>query len=318
MKKYLIFIVILTCALAAFPVRAQLLSGDISMEVSPQNPKINQEVKVSLASYTIDLNQAKISWLLNNELVNAGIGKKTFSFTTDGQSAQKVVEAMIETVNGSVINKSVTITPNSVDLLWEAYNTYTPPFYRGKTLVPNEGMVKAVAVPTSNQILGYSYKWKQDANNKPDSSGYGKNSYIFKNSYLDSGNVVEVAVADLFGNSVGSGKLSLKTIDPKILFYKEDPELGILWEETLENGFVINKDGETIVAEPYFFSNKNLNTSDLSFKWSLNGEMIETPNPKNILSVKPESSSGDAVIELVINNIRTLFQKRNAKLNVSF
>jgi len=318
MKKYLIFIAIFLYTLSVSSANAQLLSGDISIEANPRNPRANQDVKVSISSHTIDLNQAKISWLVNGQTVNVGIGKKDFSFTASGQNSQTTIEAMIETVNGSVLNKSITLTPNGVDLLWQAYNTYAPPFYRGKTLIPNEGTIKIVAIPNSNQILGYSYKWKQDGNNKPDSSGYGKNSFVFKNSYLDSGNTIAVAVSDLFGNSVGSGSLSLKTGNPKILFYKKDPSLGTLWEKALADGYTINKNGETIVAEPYFFSNKNLNSSDLSFEWSLNGEVIANPSPVNVLSVKPEATSGNATIKLIINNVKTLFQKMDNKIDVNF
>lgn len=319
MKKALVlFFLIFTCLLCFSSANAQFLSGDISIEATPKNPRLNQEVKVRLSSHAIDLNQAKITWAVNGSVSSSGVGKKDFLFSVTNQSAQIIVGATIETINGSVVDKYININPNSVDLVWEAYNAYVPPFYKGKALVASEGFIKTVALPNGNQILGYSYKWKQDNANKTNSSGYGKNFYVFRNTYLDRGNTVEVSVADLFGNSVGQGKLSLQTGNPILLFYKKDPNLGTLWEKTLSNNYTIDKQGETIVAEPYFFSSQDSNFRDLSFEWSLNGETVDTPNPKNILSVKPDTNSGNASITLVVNNIKTMFQKANNEINVNF
>ena len=74
-----------------------------------------------------------------------------------------------------------------------------------------------------------------------------------------------------------------------------------------------------MVVEPYFFSPKNINASELTFDWSLNGEKIQTPSPKNILSIKPEAGqSGSATIKIDINNINTLFQSLSKQISVSF
>ena len=160
---------------------------------------------------------------------------------------------------------------------------------------------------------------EKDDKVQSNSSGWGKSSFIFQNSYLDRDNTVEVAVSDIFGNTNASGRITLNTTNPKILFYKNDPRLGIKWETALSNGFMINKDGEILVVEPYFFSPKNINASELTFDWSLNREKISTPSPKNILSIKPEAGqSGSATIKIDINNINTLFQSLSKQIQVSF
>lgn len=319
-KKILILPLVLISIFCIFnSAHAQLLSSDISIDVNPKNPKANQEVRVALSSYSTDLNQAKISWFLNNSKAYEGIGKKEFVFTANNQNSQTIIEAIIETLNGSIINKKITISLNSVDLLWQASSSYSPPFYKGKALVPPEGTFKMVAIPTSSGTLGYSYKWKQDGNYKTDSSGYGKSFYTFKNSYLDKTNEVEVAITDLFGNNIGNNRISLSTIKPEILFYQKDAGLGTLWNQTLENGFMISQNGVTFVAESYFFSPKDLTSNNFSFSWYVNGDQIETPDPKNVLSVIQENKeSGSAEIKLVIDNLKTLFQKSENKINVNF
>jgi hypothetical protein len=72
-------------------------------------------------------------------------------------------------------------------------------------------------------------------------------------------------------------------------------------------------------VEPYFFSPKDITSSNLSFEWFLNGTKIETPEPKNVLSIKPEAGkSGSANIKVAINNVKTLFQSLEKKLSVNF
>lgn len=317
-KSLILFFTLIICVFFSFQVNAQIQSGDIVLNISPQYPKANEEVNASVSTFTTDLNNAKISWILDGSTALEGIGKKDFSFKVGNSGFSTNLEVKIETITGSVINKKITISPSDIDMLWEAYNTYVPPFYRGKALASIEGKVKVVAIPSTQNLAGFSYNWKQDDKSKQDSSGYGKNYYIYQNSYLENSNTVAVAVSDIFGNGIGSGTISINPGNPKIVFYKKDQILGTQWENSISNGFTINKDGDTIVAEPYFFSIKDLNSSGYEFNWFLNGEQTPTPSQKNTLSIKPGGNSGSAIIKVIINNTKTLFQSMNKEINVNF
>lgn len=208
--------------------------------------------------------------------------------------------------------------------MFESYDSYVPPFYKGKALVPTQGTFKVVAMP--NILLegekinpsNLAYTWIKDGSVVSSASGWGKNYFIFQNSYLDKGNVIEVRVSDIMGGINASKRMNLKTANPKILFYRNDPTFGIMTEKSLNNGFSVNKDGDTIIAEPYFFSPKDLGSSNLTFDWFLSGEKIKTLDIKNRLSIKPEGESGNGVIKVMINNIGTLFQSVEKQINVSF
>ncbi len=318
-KRSLLIFFVLICTFFAFKTQAQLQSGDIVLNINPQYPKANEAVSASVSTYTVDLNNARISWALNGNTVLDGMGKKSFSFKVGDSGFPTNLEVKIETINGSIINKKITINPSDVDLLWEANNTYVPPFYKGKTLTSTEGGVKVVAIPSTQNLAGFNYKWKQDDKGQSDSSGYEKDSYTYINNFLEENNTVEVSVSDLFGNNLGTNNVSITPGKPKIVFYKKDQNLGTRWENALSDGFTINKDGETIVAEPYFFSNEDLNSGDLTFEWLLNGQDTLIPNLKNIFSLKPENNtSGSANIKLIINNNKTLFQSMSKEINVNF
>ena len=324
-KRCLVLFFILAFTSFGFFANAQIRDTDIVLSISPQYPKPNQEVEATLNSHSINLDKANMSWSVNNQDMSIGIGKKSFSFKMDSLGSETVLSVTIETIDGQSILKTITLSGADVDMLWEATDAYTPPFYRGKTLVPSQGTFKVVAIPNLvNQsgkvgVSNLSYAWKKDGKAQVDSSGWGKNYLLLQNSYLDRENVAEVKVSDISGGTTASGKITLTTVNPKIVFYKYDSSLGVKWETALNNGFIINPNGETIVIEPYFFSPKNINSSDLTFDWFLSEEKIETPNPKNMLSIKPEAGqSGSALIKIVINNVNTLFQSMTKQISVEF
>jgi len=318
-RKGLITFFALLCLAFAFEASAQLQNGDIVLEITPAYPKTNEQVYAAVSTYTTDLDNARISWMLNGEVVSEGIGKKNFSFKTGNSEFQMTLEVKIETISGSTIDKKIIIAPTDVDMLWEAYDSYVPPFYKGKTLVSTEGMVKIVAFPSTQNPAGFSYKWKLDGKLKPDSSGYEKNYFVYKNSYLEDSNSVEVAISDIFGSGIGQGTTTVKLGQPKVLFYQKDPILGTRWERALSNGFTLNTSGDTLVAEPYFLYPKNLTASNLTFDWFLNGEKVEAQIPINTLSVKTVSGqSGNATVKIIINNNKALFGEIQKQLNVSF
>ncbi len=318
-KKSSIIFFVLAIAFFALKVNAQIQSADISLNINPEFPKANENVTASVETYSTDLNNARITWTLDGQTVLEGMGKKTYSFTLGLSGSQSILEVHIETLDGSSIDKSISISPSSVDMLWMAYNTYVPPFYKGKALAPLEGSVKIVAMPSTQNLAGLNYKWKEDGKSNQSLSGYEKNYFIYRNTYLENSNDIEVSISDIFGNNVGLGKTLINYGSPKVIFYQKDPILGTRWENALTNGFSINTNGDTIVAEPYFFSNKDLNSSTSEIKWSLNGTKTATPSPKNILSIKPESgTSGSTAIKVIINNNKTWFQSVEKTLNVNF
>lgn len=306
------------CVFFAFSAYSQVQSGNITLEINPKYPRANEEVRASLSSYSTDLNKAKISWKLDGKIAIEAVGKKDFSFNTGSAGLQTALEAEIQTSDGSFVNKKIIITPADIDMLWEASDSYVPPFYKGKALNTSEGMIKVVALTNMRDSAGLSYNWKQDDNGQPGSSGYKKNYYLFKNSYLDKDNTVEVTTSNLAGNNSGYGKITIKPGKPKIIFYEKGP-LGVKYEKALNGGFRINPNGSIIVVEPYFFSPKNLNSGDLKFEWSLGISEINTPSPKNEMGIKPEAGqSGQSSIKVAISNIKKMFLEASKEINVNF
>jgi hypothetical protein len=311
--------------LAPFLSHAQVQDTDITLSVSPQFPSPGDKVVATLTSFVVDLNKANMTWSLDGETTSSGVGKKTFSFTLGALGTTNELVVDIQTINRQVFTKRITLGGTQVDMLWEATNSYTPPFYRGKALVSREGTYKVVALPSiisQNGLLNpntLSYTWEKDDKGQPEASGWGKTSFVFKNSYIDKTNQVLVKISDAFGNVTASKSITLEPTTPKILFYKKNSLLGPDLAHSLTDGHVVSKNGETVVAVPYFFSPKNLFSNDLLVDWKINDNVAQAAGAKNEINIKgEEGKSGQARIKTTITNPSTLFLNLSKELNVTF
>ena len=154
-----------------------LQESDIDISSIPQNPEPYQDVTLKLVSYAVDLNKSVIEWRSGSKIILSGYGKTTYSFKTSGPNTTIVFDITI-TPPGSMnsITKRVGVSPSEVEVLWEAADGYTPPFYKGKSFISREGKIRVVAIPNTNVITqgkgNITYTWKSDNSVIQEASGY--------------------------------------------------------------------------------------------------------------------------------------------------
>ncbi len=296
--------------------------NDIDVEISPEVPGPNQNVRITLSSYSTNINKASISWNINGKDSISGTGKTTFSFTTGDIGSKTEVNIVIIVAEGSRIDKKITIQPSQVDLLWEAPDSYVSPFYKGKAMASQESKVNVVALPIESNgsiIPGNKvYSWKKKYTVDQTNSGYGKYSYIVKNSYLDQSDIVSVNVSSQSGSG-SVGTLNLNYVKPQIMFYENNPALGLKLNKLLNTGFSLPSGEMTIRAEPFYFSkNKSSVTGkNMEYKWKINGTNVPPPEKPNELTIRGNNQAGLATISLDITNIITLFQEVKQTVSVT-
>lgn len=324
-KKIISVLYVLLLLAISTPLYAQVRNTDIVLTISPAHPSPNEKAIASLSSYAIDLDKTYISWQINARDVSSGVGKKEISFTTGNVGTQTNITANIETADGQNLVKKISILSSNIDLLWETTDAYVPPFYKGKALGPKEGSFKVVAVPgvvvKGERInsKNLSYSWKRNGNGQLSSSGWGKDYLLFKNSFLDDENEVEVKVVDIYENEVGKESIIIPTQKPKIVFYEKDLKSNVESFRALGSNIKINTAGMVLKAIPYFFSTKVDNFDDLLFRWFSEGKEVTTTYPKNEINVKgAEGKSGSGIIKLIVENENTLFQSAERQISVDF
>jgi len=298
-----------------------LQENDVDITTIPENPEPYQNVTIKIVSYATDLNKALIEWRSGSSTILSGYGKTSYSFKTFGPNTTTVFEIKI-TPAGSFasITKKVSISPSEIEVLWEAVDGYTPPFYKGKSFISRESTIKIVAIPNTNTIKKGSgsivYTWKSDYKTIQNASGYNKNSYTFRNDPLNATEEITVTASAVDGKYNAIKTIYIPIVSPKIIFYKKSPTEGILYNHALLENTLIEEDETTIVAEPYFLALKG-NERQFTYDWKINGQKVATPSKKREITIRPSSRGGYATISLTMENLRVLFQEVSGQLKLS-
>ena len=319
----LIAVIIISGTFLPFKVRAVSSIG-ILVNVAPENPAPGENVNITLKSYTNNLDGVLISWSVDGKNVSSGIGKKSFSLSAPNAGLEISVVATTSLPEGSVETKII-IRPSVMVLLWEAKDSYVPPFYKGKAMPSPDSVVEVVAMPeirSGSSTLNpknMTYFWKKDYTNNQDGSGYGKNSFIFVNDYLEDSNNIGVTASTIDQKYSSVANVAIGMTKPKIIFYKNDLALGTLWEQALSDGHKIIGN-ETLVAAPYFISPKDMRIPTLIWDWFINGGTVTPPvYRKNVMPLQvQDGTSGTSKIRLEINNTEKIFESATKEINVEF
>src|SRR3989344_1802002 len=294
----------------------------ISVSVAPPNPAPYENVTVTLSSYAANLGTVNISWLVNGKSALSGIGKSSFQVTAGAAGSEIRIIAKIFLPDGE-IDKNIIIRPAELVLLFEATDSYRPPFYKGRAL-PTEGSeIKVVAMPeikigsslASPKTL--SYEWKKNYENSPGDSGYGRNFLIHSNDYLDASSNISVVASTLDGKYSSGGNINIGSWEPQIAFYKKDSELGTLWERAMPNPYRISGE-EIVVAAPYFISPRDIRRPELVFRWFINNLMLPPKIiERNTIPLRVErGASGTSKLRLAIENTDKIFESTSREINI--
>jgi hypothetical protein len=246
----------------------------IDIASSPANPTPGSNVTVSLDSYSTDLSGATISWSVNGKTLTKGVGMESITVVapTTGKTLQ--VMATIVTVEGANIQKLISITSGSVDIVWES-SGYVPPLYEGKAPFVYQNTVTFIAVPqlvdaSGNPIdpKGLIYQWKENTFVLGSQSGYGKQSLTVTGSVIAEPLTINVIVSSADGSAHAEAQIKLQPQSPSIVFYEDDPLYGVLYNSSITGTLNLIHNQTKIIAAPYGF---DVGAPGLVYNWSMNG-----------------------------------------------
>ncbi|MFA5934794.1 MAG: hypothetical protein WC827_02855 [Candidatus Paceibacterota bacterium] len=299
----------------------------VKITTTPQNPAPGEAITANLSSYLVNLDTSKIVWYIDGIIKKEGIGEKSFTIKAKGVGQSTVVKVIISTKDGSKIETSVEVIPNTISLIIEPIS-YTPLFYKGKPSFTFEGQTKVVVMseiinPITNKKISPDnliFKWKEDGIVRGSSSGLGKNYIIIKSSIPIEDIFISVEISDTQNSFVLNTSKILQPSKPKVILYENSPIYGILYNKSLPlNYFLGDKEEIKITAEPFFFDKKENLLSRLSYFWEINNKPIEQPEIKNeiILKQVDKETKGTTHILLNTEDEDKLFQftKNNIYIN---
>lgn len=299
------------------------IQNNIQFSITPEFPKAGDNVSVHLTSYSTPLDQATISYIVNGKVMSKGVGLVDFNTTAGKVGVTTKIVVRIITAAGQTVERTVTIQPADIDLVWQA-SSYVPPFYQGKALYPHQGLITFTAIPNTSssksvaKSLGsYIYTWKKDGDVLGDFSGYGKNTFSLRGTVISRPFTMEVDVSTLSGVSIGKATTFITPRSPEVAFYENNPLLGVLYNKSLKNITMTGKE-LTVSSIPYFF-NASGEPGRFEYRWTMNGQSIAAQNDPTTLTVRNDSTSGgNATIGLQISNTLKTLQFAGAAMSITF
>ncbi len=277
----------------------------ITFHTNPETPGPNQSVVVSIQSYAVNLDAAKITWYVDKNVVKDGIAEKNIQTITKEFGQTTTIDVVVSMLDGGRYDKQFLLTPAEVDILWEA-DTSVPPFYKGKALPTYQSIVKLSALARFNSLSSdpsqYSYTWTANQTQGL-GTGLGRNSMLLSMKYSGTAIPVSVRVSDFQGTLKSVTTQNIIAVDPLIVFYEDAPLLGIRFGHALTGGVEAGGTSFTIRAVPYFFSNDNLWNSTVLYSWIKDGTHLPLGlDPNFAVITKAGKSAQSETISISLQN----------------
>lgn len=293
--------------------------------ITPSSPGSNENVFVKIESFSFDLNSSEIIWALDGVIKKKGLGNKSFSFQTGKIGSVSLIKAVVKTKDGKIVEKSLVIRPAGVDILWEA-KSYTPPFYKGKTLYSYQSYITVIAAPDMVDANGVKmkqeslmYKWMMDGKVLGDVSGYGKNNFTFSKSVISHSPEIKVEVMSPDKKIKASGIIILDSIEPKTVIYENNPLYGIIYEKAIVGDFKLNGNEITLASTPYFFSSEDVSGDKIQYNWNMNGKKINSKDGEKQKTFRNnEGKKGSSAISLDLRNNAKVLQSARTSVLLKF
>lgn len=322
--SYIIFTLTVAASLAwGTNASAQFGVDNLKILLTPERPRGSEEVTAVASDNSNDLTRSTITWTVNGRVVKRGVGEKTVTFTTGDVGSVTTLTARIINPSGIPFEKTLRIRPADVELLYEAVNTYTPPFYRGKTLPAYEGDVRVVAVPrfisaggariSSRNLL---FTWHEGDRVRADVSGVGKDSFILKGRIPFRSVPISVEVSTTDQTIVAAGTTFVEQRQPTAALYEEHPLYGVLYNRALTAPFNLSGDEVRLTAAPFFLDGGG--ASSLQFRWLMNNVAVGDASEKTMVFRNTGGKGGEALVRVEVRNSSKIFQGASAETSVLF
>ena len=262
------------------------------------------------------MDTAHITWNKDGLTQKVGVGEMTYTTILGASGERTFIQAVI-TLGGDTITKNISYTPGTVDLVWQAVDSYTPPFYKGKALPSYESQIKITAITDAKFSQDTTYNWERDFKNKPDVSGFQKDTFYVTGSILETSHNIGVTVRESQRSTAASNHIQIPLHDPMVKIYPAHNQVVPFFSTTKP---VLLGRGEVLsfAAIPYYFSTTNPET--LSYTWRVNGNNI--PNAERLNNILTLDSTvftrTDSVdVSLSIDNPNTSLQEARTEIGIT-
>lgn len=298
------------------------VNSGVSIEMSPENPKVGESFEARLVSYSADLDRSNIVWTIDNKVLKAGFAVKNISGVL-GQGSKFLI-ARVTTPDGREYVATAPLFERSTTMVYEGLDSYVPDWYEGKKQVASGGTVRVLALPTIDDGNG-NYLKKEDmvfnwfVNGEPldDKSGAGK-YFIDLVAAEEYGKTfeVKVTVKAVKSSFETSQTLNISVVDPDVLLYENNSIYGESHRAILGGMNILKNSTFEIFAEPFYFSVDSLKLNNIKYLWSING--ASQLNNTFARAFKIGDKSGASEISIAVKHLKNIMQEASRSITLSF
>ncbi len=300
--------------------------GGLDLTPSISNPVPGQSVTITARSYSVDINSATLTWTADGKTIEKGIGSTVIRVKAPILGKRLIIDVSAVTPDGASFNEQLILTSGSIDMIIET-DGYRPAMFAGKLPVVYQNAVKIVAVPHIANSSGVEsdpktllYQWEQNGNVLESASGYGKQSVTIPGTLIPRPYMISVMVLARDGSAQGAGFTSVNAGSPSVVFYRNDPLYGPLYNNAITSTMYLGSQREAgALAVPYGFNAPASGLGDLVLDWSINDRgRPELSASQSVTLRAPDELAGSSNVALVIANTKNILQKTSASFQVVF
>jgi hypothetical protein len=231
-------------------------------------------------------------------------------------SSKKVIFLLIFFILATYYLLPTPIHAQSVDILWQG-ETYTSPFYEGKSLWSNQSKITLVAIP---QGLGNSaslnYKWSKNGTVLGNVNGVGRNTISFYDTILSRPQNIRVDIISNANEILANASVTVVPTSPVIIIYENNPLYGFMFHREVSGTYTLKGQEVTFTAFPLFFSTLNRTDNSLKYEWRTNVGEVETKN--SVTYRIPSDATGSSQIQAQVSNQKEIAQSSLKNFLIKF
>ena len=204
----------------------------------------------------------------------------------------------------------------SVDLIIQG-ESYTPPFYLGRTLWSKQSKANFLAIPNNaGNPSSLIYKWKRDGTVLGSLSGVGKNTLSLNDVLFSKPQVIEVEILDNSEESIASSTLMITPTSQTIIVYENNPLYGFMFNKEAMGTYKLTDREITFTAFPFFFSALNRFDSLVNYEWKTDAGGSGREN--SVTYRVPEDSVVSSGVSIKASHGKKFIQTANTGFLVQF
>jgi hypothetical protein len=322
-KAWGILLVLLVPFLSYAQVSLTGLERPLDLVMTPEYPAPGDRVSLSVSSYGVDLDRSMIVWYADGKEIARGNTLTSTEVAAGKAGSATAITVVAQEENGLIGSAEAIVRPTEVDLLWES-DSYSPPFFRGRTLAGSNANIRAQAivrfVRADGSVIpeeGIIYSWYRGTARI--ASGRGKSSVKMPGPALFGSETITVTAESADGTYHGRAVVRIDGVDATLDLYENHPLFGVLYHRALTGSATTLETELKVTAVPYFANVAVPHDTSLAYEWRL-GSKSFVPDPKHpeTFTIATKGYEGPIAIELGLTSAADRSLKANGTWDLIF